>query len=274
MADISWTISLDSMLYQDALKRALLEDRDLEQVLQHLLREWVESPSSAFQVHVVRYRDSLAQIAARYYGDAKLYLALAKYNGLEEPTLIRVGQRIWIPPQSRLPPVPAPVEERVTWEELQVEFTSSPHYNQRPAEAQIWAIVIHATANSSLEGVISWFTNPASLVSAHYNIGQDGRIVQMVSDEQRAWHAGKSEWKNVGNVNDFSIGIELVNRNDGCDSYPNAQYQACIKLCRYLVDKYNIDVGDVVGHSDISLSGKNDPMGLDLEQLRRDIAAV
>ena len=67
---------------------------------------------------------------------------------------------------------------------LRIEFIQSPHYNERPSDARIWTIVIHATANDSLEGVIRWFTNPTSLVSAHYNIGKDGRIVQMAREDQ------------------------------------------------------------------------------------------
>ena len=176
-----------------------------------------------------------------------------------------------------LPPAPSPrVEAKEPTElvaGLQIEYIQSPHYSERPPDTQIWAIVIHATANDSLNGVIEWFTNPQSLVSAHYNIDKDGRVVQMARDEQRAWHAGKSQWKGIEDVNDFSIGIELVNRNDGADPYPEEQYQVCLKLCKYLVKKYDIQAGDIMSHRAISLTGKTDPAGFDMDRLRRDVAA-
>ncbi len=95
----------------------------------------------------------------------------------------------------------------------------------------------------------------------------------MVRDEHRAWHAGRSIWKSVRHVNDFSLGIELVNRNDGLDPYPEVQYQALVALCKMLIARYDIQVEDIMGHKDISLSGKTDPASFDLEQLRRDVTA-
>jgi hypothetical protein len=287
MANVSWTISLDRELYEQALERARVENQDLGRVIERYLVKWVHSSSPAYELYAVRPGDSLAQIAARFYGDAKLYTSLAQYNGFTEGAILRVGQQIRIPPLSSLPPAappapepepeppvqpPAPGSAELP-SDLQVEFIQSPHYNHRPVGARIWAIVIHATANSSINGVIEWFTNPASLVSAHYNVGKDGRIVQMAREDQRAWHAGKSVWKDVESVNDYSIGIELVNRNDGQDPYPEAQYEVCVKLCKYLVAKYGIQVEDIMGHLDISLTGKTDPAGFDLDKLRRDVAA-
>ena len=69
------------------------------------------------------------------------------------------------------------------------------------------------------------------------------------------------------------IGIELVNRNDGADPYPEEQYQVCLKLCKYLVKKYDIQAGDIMSHRAISLTGKTDPAGFDMDRLRRDVAA-
>jgi N-acetyl-anhydromuramyl-L-alanine amidase AmpD len=185
--------------------------------------------------------------------------------------MIRVGQVLRIPPLDSLPAEPPPPPKPKPLPEPTIEFMQSPHYNQRPPGAKIRAIVVHATANSSLEGVIRWFTDPTSFLSAHYNIGKDGRIVQMVQDDLRAWHAGKSVWKGVHNVNDYSLGIELVNQNDGQDPYPAAQYQALVTLCARLIARYSIQVEDIVGHKDISLSGKTDPAGLNLERLRQDL---
>jgi LysM repeat protein len=277
---IPWTIHIDGALYERARERAQSENQRLDQIVQGLLSRWVGAPTATYHVYTIRSGDTLAQIASKFYGDSKLYASLAQYNKITDITLLRVGQEIRIPPRNELVPVPEdsgkdPTQPISGWPApLRIEFVQSPHYNERPQDARIWALVIHATANDSLEGVIRWFTNPTSLVSAHYNIGKDGRIVQMAREDQRAWHAGKSVWKDVPDVNDYSIGIELVNRNDGLTPYPEAQYRACVRLCRNLIRQYDIAVGDIMGHLDISLTGKTDPAGLDLEQLRRDVASA
>ena len=164
---------------------------------------------------------------------------------------------------------PAPDAPPITW-------VGSPNFNRRPNPNDIWAIVIHATANSTLEGVISWFNNSRALVSAHYTIGKDGRIVQHVRNRDRAWHAGKSAWKGVPNTNNYAIGIELVNLNDGQDTYPDEQHQANVRLCAYLCRKYNIKPEDIMGHLDIAIpkGRKTDPRGYDLKLLRREVDAA
>ena len=136
--------------------------------------------------------------------------------------------------------------------------------------------MIHATANSSQEGVISWFNNPTAQVSAHYSIGKDGRIVQHVRDEDRAWHAGKSQWQGVDNVNDFALGIELVNLNDGQDPFPEAQHEANVQLCAYLCRQHSIRPENIVGHEDIAVPAgrKTDPRGYDLDRLRREVTTA
>jgi N-acetylmuramoyl-L-alanine amidase len=96
----------------------------------------------------------------------------------------------------------------------------------------------------------------------------------MVKDEDRAWHAGKSEWRGVPNVNDYSLGIELVNLNDGQDPYPEAQYRSLVKLCQALTHKYSIPTEDIVGHYHVSPGRKTDPRGLDINKLRHEVAAV
>ena len=152
----------------------------------------------------------------------------------------------------------------------------SPHFNNRRRPDDITGIVIHSTANSSLERVVEWFNNPGAKVSAHYTIGKDGQIVQHVQDTHRAWHAGRSIWKGREGCNDYTIGIELVNLNDGSDPYPEEQYKATAVLCTWLAQKYNISVEDIMGHLDIAIppGRKSDPRGFDLNRLRKDVAAA
>jgi N-acetylmuramoyl-L-alanine amidase len=156
------------------------------------------------------------------------------------------------------------------------EWVGSPNFNRRKSPNDITAITIHSTANSTLKGVIDWFNNPNAKVSAHYTIGKDGKIAQHVRDSDRAWHAGKSQWKGRPACNDYCIGIELVNLNDGQDPYPEAQHQANVALCAYLCHRYNINVDDIMGHLDIALpkGRKSDPRNYDLDRLRREVAAA
>jgi|GEM_PF-1083290 len=157
-----------------------------------------------------------------------------------------------------------------------IRWVGSPNFNNRRRPDDISAIVIHSTANSSLQGVIDWFNNPSAQVSAHYTIGKDGQIVQHVQDMHRAWHAGRSVWKGRNSVNDYGIGIELVNLNDGVDPYPEAQHQANLALCAYLAYKYQVSTDDIMGHLDIAIppGRKTDPRAYDLDRLRREVATI
>src|SRR5262245_25653555 len=100
----------------------------------------------------------------------------------------------------------------------------SPNCDERPDDIVLDTVVLHATVLNSLDEVIRHFSDPTNKVSAHYTIDRDGTIAAHVSESRRAWHAGPSKVKDGRtNVNDFSIGIELVNLNDGVDPFPEAQ---------------------------------------------------
>jgi N-acetylmuramoyl-L-alanine amidase len=152
----------------------------------------------------------------------------------------------------------------------------SPNFNNRRRPDDISAIIIHATANSSLERVVEWFNNPSAQVSAHYTIGQDGAIVQHVQDMHRAWHAGRSTYNSRQGCNDYTIGIELVNLNDGADPYSENQHKSNVNLCAFLCQKYSINPDDIVGHLDVAIppGRKSDPRGYDLSRLRREVATL
>ncbi len=106
-------------------------------------------------------------------------------------------------------------------------WVQSPNWGPRPPQAVVDTVVVHHTANDSLEGTTKWFFTEQSKVSSHYTIGKDGSIVQHVSTFLRAWHAGASiDSQGRSNVNDFSIGIELVNLGDGKHPYPQPQLDA------------------------------------------------
>jgi len=137
------------------------------------------------------------------------------------------------------------------------EFIPSPNYN-KGRKGTIF-LIIHGTG-SSFNSALSWLTNPASEVSAHGLIAKTGRLIQLVELENRAWHAGKSKWGNYTDLNDFSIGIELENLDNKKDPYSEAQYSVLAKVVKECIQIYpSITVANILGHSQVSLSGKPDP---------------
>jgi len=144
----------------------------------------------------------------------------------------------------------------------------SPNFNDGRSKP-VSCIVLHATATPGLASPLAWLCNMASKVSAHYLIDLDGTIYHLVLDENTAWHAGVSEWKGDPNVNHFSVGIELVNANDGKMPYPDAQVVACAGLVAYLMDEFDVKAEDVVRHADIAPGRKNDPLGFDMGGFKR-----
>lgn len=136
---------------------------------------------------------------------------------------------------------------------------------------KITCVVIHATATSGLVSPKEWLCNPASKVSAHYLIGRDGQILQLVHEADIAWHAGQSTWKGKNGVNAFSVGIELVNANDGIMPYPDEQLDSAAALVAGICQEYAIVIEDVVGHLDIAPGRKTDPAAFPWEDFRRRV---
>ena len=138
--------------------------------------------------------------------------------------------------------------------------------DERPAGTAVDCVVLHATAGG-LSGTLAWFANPASGVSSHYVVAKDGDVWQMVEEDKLAHHAGASEFQDRHNFNSFSIGIEIVNLNDGNDPYPALQVESTIRLVGYLVEKWKISREWIVLHADISTAGKTDPRGFPVTDL-------
>lgn len=147
----------------------------------------------------------------------------------------------------------------------------SPNFT-RGKDRKISAVVIHATATGGLQSPLEWLCLPASKVSAHYLIDKDGSIYQLVDEKNIAWHAGESFWNGQAHVNVFSVGIELVNHNDGIYPYPEEQLQACAELVIAICRDYRVEAKDVVGHCDIALGRKTDPAGFPWEEFKAKLA--
>lgn len=118
-------------------------------------------------------------------------------------------------------------------------------------------VIIHHTAQDSLEQTINTFTISTTQVSSHYVVGRDGEIVQMLNDYLRSWHAGRGKWGNDTDLNSSSIGIELD--NNGSEPFTSAQIESLLVLLKRLKWKYNIPTANFIGHSDIAPSRKVDP---------------
>jgi N-acetylmuramoyl-L-alanine amidase len=106
--------------------------------------------------------------------------------------------------------------------------------------------------------------DPPSLprVSSHYMIHDDGRIFQMVQDEDRAWHAGSGGWGGeTTDMNSASIGIEINNGGHpfGLPPYPEVQIESVMALVKHLMERHGLGPQAVIGHSDHAPSRKSDP---------------
>lgn len=118
-------------------------------------------------------------------------------------------------------------------------------------------VIIHHTAQDSLQQTIQTFILERTQVSAHYIIGKDGFIVQMLHDELRAWHAGASKWGNNTDMNSCSIGIELD--NNGFEPFTDIQINNLMILLDKLKKDYNIPAANFIGHADVAPKRKSDP---------------
>ena len=138
---------------------------------------------------------------------------------------------------------------------------TSPNHNERKGVANPSMIVLHYTGMQSSKAALEHLCDPKSEVSAHYLIEENGKTHNLVPDEKRAWHAGKSSWKGEVDINSLSIGIEVVNPGHefGYEPFSQKQINAVIKLCQELMAKFDIPASAVVGHSDVAITRKVDP---------------
>jgi N-acetylmuramoyl-L-alanine amidase len=138
-------------------------------------------------------------------------------------------------------------------------WTPSPNFGERTLP--ITMLVLHYTGMQSGPAAIDWLANPESAVSAHYVVAEDGQVVHMVREENRAHHAGRSYWRELTDVNSASIGIEIINPGHewGYRPFPEEQMDAVTLLVTEIVRTYSIEPRNVVGHSDIAPSRKQDP---------------
>ncbi len=149
---------------------------------------------------------------------------------------------------------------------------ASPNFDNRPLGLKIDMLVVHYTGMLNGRLAIKRLCEPQAKVSCHYLIEEDGTIFRLVSEKHRAWHAGEASWDGDDNINDRSIGIELVNPGHefGYRPFPERQMRELEKLCHDILDRRQIKPSRILGHSDVSPMRKEDPGELfDWERLAK-----
>lgn len=149
---------------------------------------------------------------------------------------------------------------------------ASPNFDERPAGIAVSLLVVHAISlppgvfgGDAIERLFTNCLDPrahpafapiASLrVSAHFLLRRDGELIQFVSADKRAWHAGESCWRGRAACNDFSIGIEL--EGDEHTAFSDVQYERLTAVVAQLRRMYPLR--DIAGHEDIAPQRKRDP---------------
>ncbi len=135
----------------------------------------------------------------------------------------------------------------------------SPNFDDRLLPVSM--IVLHYTGMTSGEAALDRLTSPEAKVSCHYLVDEDGTLYRLVDEEKRAWHAGKSRWRGITDVNSASIGIEIVNPGHefGYREFPDEQMATVIPLVADIKARHGVGRGNVVGHSDVAPARKEDP---------------
>ena len=135
----------------------------------------------------------------------------------------------------------------------------SPNFDTRATAVTM--AVLHYTGMPDTAGALARLTDPAAKVSAHYVVAEDGQVFALVDEDARAWHAGRSWWRGIADVNSASVGIEIVNPGHefGYRPFPAPQMDAVEHLLAGIVARHRIVPAMVVGHSDIAPARKDDP---------------
>jgi N-acetylmuramoyl-L-alanine amidase len=141
------------------------------------------------------------------------------------------------------------------------EVAPSPNFGERTNYSRPDCLILHYTGMPTAEGAILLLRDPKSQVSCHYVVEESGRIVQLVPEAKRAWHAGLSIWRGVTDMNSASIGIEICNagHDAGLPEFPLHQIQAVIALCKDIGARNAIRPERILAHSDIAPGRKRDP---------------
>ena len=144
---------------------------------------------------------------------------------------------------------------------MDVTERPSPNCRARPDGLPVDTLVLHYTGMTSAPAAIARLRDPDAAVSSHYVVDEDGAVSRLVPEALRAAHAGVSFWRGASDLNDRSIGIEIVNPGHewGYRPFPAVQIEAVAALARAILGRHPIPPCNVVGHSDVAPDRKQDP---------------
>jgi N-acetylmuramoyl-L-alanine amidase len=136
----------------------------------------------------------------------------------------------------------------------------SENYDDRKGRVPAF-IILHYTGMETARTALERLVDPQSKVSAHYTVDEDGTVYNHVPEEKRAWHAGVSFWRGEKDINACSIGIEIVNPGHewGYRPFTGHQMRAVETLCKDIMVRHDIAPENILAHSDIAPSRKEDP---------------
>ena len=142
-----------------------------------------------------------------------------------------------------------------------IDKYKSANFNKRKKGTFLNYIILHYTAMKDYKEALSQLCDKNNKVSSHFLINKSGDIFYLVNIMNRAWHAGKSKWRKVSDINSESIGIEIDNSGHlyNFENYTSKQIDSLIKLLKYISYRYGIKKHNILGHSDISPYRKIDP---------------
>ena len=142
-----------------------------------------------------------------------------------------------------------------------IDKYKSANFNKRKKGTFLNYIILHYTAMNDYKEALSQLCDKNNKVSSHFLINKSGDIFHLVNIMNRAWHAGKSKWRKVSDINSESIGIEIDNSGHlyNFENYTSKQIDSLIKLLKYISNRYGIKKHNILGHSDISPYRKIDP---------------
>jgi N-acetylmuramoyl-L-alanine amidase len=156
---------------------------------------------------------------------------------------------------------------------LVADLHPSPNIEPRARGLTPSILLLHYTGLPTAAKALEVLSRPDCKVSCHYVVDEDGRVVQMVAESMRAWHAGASSWAGETDINSASIGIEIQNPGHhlGYPDFPKAQMQAITALARDILSRHDIPPERVLAHSDVAPGRKIDPgEKFDWETLARE----
>ena len=141
----------------------------------------------------------------------------------------------------------------------EIELTPSPNFDERYCAIDM--VILHYTGMQTGTEALARLCDPAAKVSAHYLIEEDGRVIGLVDENNRAWHAGVAMWKGQDNINARSIGIEIVNPGHewGYRAFPDVQITSVLGVLKGIVTRWKVAKNRIIGHSDVAPGRKEDP---------------